>query len=140
MIALHRFMPPLALPMAAACLAALPATAHAFNNASTDSSAASLLPLAISVAAPVMIFSAGMSLVVVSVQASAVGTVWVLERASDGAQASVALAGHAAVAVGSVLACAVIGSGVILSAAGQVVAFVPNAIGEALLYNERITR
>ena len=32
----------------------------------------------------------------------------------------------------------VIASGVILSAAGEVLCFIPNAIGRALLYNERI--
>jgi hypothetical protein len=31
-------------------------------------------------------------------------------------------------------------AGWVLSAAGQVIAFVPNEIGKALLHNERITR
>jgi hypothetical protein len=31
-------------------------------------------------------------------------------------------------------------TGWVLSAAGQAIAFVPNEIGRALLYNERITR
>jgi len=125
--------------LAAVSLQALAPSAQAIENASAASSALSLLPVAVSVVAPVALFSAGVTLTVVSVQASAAGTVWVLERASDGVQASVQLAGHAALAVGSVLVCSVIASGVVLSAAGQVAAFVPNAIGEALLYNERIT-
>ena len=40
--------------------------------------------------------------------------------------------------VGTVVACSVIGTGVVLSAAGQVLAFVPNALGQALLHNERV--
>jgi hypothetical protein len=31
-------------------------------------------------------------------------------------------------------------SGYVLSAAGQAIAFIPNEIGRALLYNERVTR
>jgi len=77
-----------------------------------------------------------------AVQASATGTVYLLERASDGAQASVEVSGRAAGAasgaVGTVLTCTVIGTGVILSAAGEVLAFVPNALGRALLHNERL--
>jgi hypothetical protein len=55
--------------------------AHA-DTAASEASALSALPIAVSVAAPVMIISAGVALTVVSVQASVVGTVWVLERAS----------------------------------------------------------
>ncbi len=33
-----------------------------------------------------------------------------------------------------------IGAGIILSAAGEAIAFVPNALGRALLHNERLTR
>ena len=43
-----------------------------------------------------------------------------------------------AYAVGTVVTCSVIGTGVILSAAGEAIAFVPNAIGRALLHNERL--
>jgi hypothetical protein len=34
----------------------------------------------------------------------------------------------------------VLSTGWVLSAAGEAIAFVPNEIGRALLYNERITR
>ena len=40
---------------------------------------------------------------------------------------------------GAVLVTAV-ASGWVLSAAGQAIAFIPNEIGRALLYNERLTR
>lgn len=67
----------------------------------------------------------------------------VLERASDGARASVALSGRAAsavaVGVGTVVAVSVLGTGVLLSLAGEVLSFMPNELGRALLHNERIT-
>ena len=31
-----------------------------------------------------------------------------------------------------------IGTGIVLSAAGEVLAFIPNAMGQALLHNERV--
>jgi hypothetical protein len=67
-------------------------TAQAHPNAS-DASALSMLPIAVSVAAPVMFISGGAMLTVVAIEASAEGTVWVLERASDGVRASIAVAG-----------------------------------------------
>lgn len=42
-------------------------------------------------------------------------------------------------AVGTSVLVTVIGAGVVLSAAGEVLAYVPNAIGRALLYNERLS-
>jgi len=96
-----------------------------------------------SVALPAALSVAGSVLTVVAVEASADGTVYVLERASDGARASIRVAGRAAngvsAAVGTGVTVSVIGSGVVLSAAGEVLAFVPNAIGRALLYNERLS-
>lgn len=66
-----------------------------------------------------------------------------LERASDGALASVELSGRAAsvvaVGVGTAVAVSVIGTGVVLSAAGEVLCFIPNELGRALLHNERLT-
>ena len=93
-------------------------------------------------AVPAALSVTGAALTVTAVQVSANTTVYVLERASDGAQASIALAGTAASAamysVGTVVACSVISTGVVLSVAGEVLAFVPNALGQALLYNERL--
>ena len=40
--------------------------------------------------------------------------------------------------VGTVVTCSVIGTGVVLSVAGEAIAFVPNALGKALLHNERL--
>lgn len=94
-------------------------------------------------AVPVALALSGAILVVKVVEVSARGTVYLLERASDGARVSVEVAGRAAsavgVGVGTVVTVSVIGTGVLLSAAGEVLAFLPNALGQALLHNERLT-
>ena len=129
--------------VAAALTAALMTTARAHSEAS-ELSPLSLLPVAVSVAAPSMLLAGGAALTVVSVQASATGTVWVLERASDGARATLHFSGHlaqgAALSIGGAVMVTARTSGYVLSAAGQAIAFIPNEIGRALLYNERVTR
>lgn len=126
----------LAGALALSLLATVPAQAR--NDASAYS-ALSALPLASvgAVAAPVLLSTAGTLLVVKGVQASAQGTVFVLERAADGAQASVEVAGRAA--AGSAVTVSVIGAGVLLSAGGEVIAFIPNKVGRALLHHERLS-
>ena len=118
------------------------ATARAQSDASAVSTL-SALPIAVSVAAPVVVLSAGAVLTVVAVEASAQGTVWVLERASDGARVTLKLSGQAAaglsVAAGTAVVVTAISTGWVLSAAAQAIAFIPNEIGAALLYNERVT-
>ncbi|MCB4362354.1 hypothetical protein KIH07_01325 [Hydrogenophaga taeniospiralis] len=105
------------------------------GSAAAGAVAVSALPVALTVS--------GAVLVVKTVEVSARGTVIVLERASDGARASVELTGRAAsgvaASVGTAVAVSVIGTGVLLSAAGEVLCFIPNEIGRALLHNERIT-
>lgn len=105
------------------------------GSAVVGSAAVSALPVALAVS--------GAVLVVKTVEVSARGTVIVLERASDGARASVELSGRAvagaSVGVGTVVAVSVIGTGVVLSAAGEVLCFIPNELGRALLHNERLT-
>lgn len=94
------------------------------------------------VAVPAVLSVTGAVLTVKAVQASARGTVIVLERASDGVAASVEVvgvaAGSALLSVGTAITTTVIASGVILSAGAEVLAFIPNAVGQALLFNERI--
>jgi hypothetical protein len=94
-------------------------------------------------AVPAALAVSGAVLVVKAVEVSARGTVIVLERASDGARASVELGGRAAsgvvAGVGTAVAVSVIGAGVVLSAAGEVLCFIPNELGRALLHNERLT-
>ena len=127
----------------ATLFAATLATANA-QSAVSEVSALSALPIAVSVAAPVMVLSAGATLTVVAVEASAVGAVWVLERASDGARATLKLSAQAAgglsVAAGTVVVVTAMSTGWVLSTASEAIAFIPNEIGAALLYNERVTR
>lgn len=130
----------LALVSALALALPLASRAEPQSDASTDLSAISALPVAVSVAAPVGIVSGAAVLTVVSVTAVAGGTVWVLERASDAARMSVQFAGNVVVASGTVCALTVIASGTVISAAGRAVAFIPNEVGKSLLYNERVTR
>jgi hypothetical protein len=95
------------------------------------------------VALPVAFSVAGAVLVVKGVELSAKGTVFVLERVSDGARASVEVSGKVAegvsTAAGTVVAVSIISAGVVLSVAGQVIAFIPNEVGRKLLHNERVT-
>jgi hypothetical protein len=131
------------LAAAAVLFAALGGTARAHPNAS-DASLLSSLPIAVSVVAPATVLSAGAVLTVVAVEASAEGAVWVLQRASDGARLSVqmsaAAAGGVSVAAGTAVVVTAFSAGWVLSAAGRAIAYIPNEIGSALLYNERITR
>jgi hypothetical protein len=121
----------------ASALSMLP-VASVVGAASATGAAASAV-----VAVPAALSVGGAVLTVVAVEASVDGTVFLLERASDGARASVKVMGRvangASVVVGATVTVSVIGSGVILSAAGEVLAFVPNAIGRALLYNEKLS-
>ena len=132
---------------------ALPIQAQAQSEASALS-AVSALPLA-SVAmvgsaaasavlvVPVALSTAGAVLVVKAIEVTARGTECVLERVSDGARASVEIAGRAgtnvSLAAGTMVTVSVIGAGVVLSAAGEAIAFPPNALGRALLHNQRLT-
>lgn len=131
----------------------LPSQAH--DGPSEASAALSLAPVALSVGAvsatgvalsavPAGLLSAGATLVVVSVEVVGGATVWVLERASDGARISVRVAGKLAegvvVSTGAAVTVSVIGAGTLLSATGEVIAFIPNEIGKALLYNEQVSR
>lgn len=128
----------------ATLLAAALGTARAHPPNASDASALSALPIAVSVAAPVMLLSAGAMLTVVAVEASAAGTVWVLERASDGARMSVTVSAQAAgglsVAAGTAVVVTAFSAGWVVSTAGRAIAYIPNEIGTALLYNERVTR
>ena len=131
------------------CSAMAMAPARAQSEASA---AVSLLPVASVVGAasvvsaagrvPVALSVSGAVLMIKGVDTSAAGTLYLLERASDGAQVSVQVVargvGASAHAAGTVLTCSVIGTGVVLSVAGEAITFLPNALGQALLHNERL--
>jgi hypothetical protein len=133
----------LALGLVALSLTGAAAPAFARSDIS-ELSAMSLLPVAVSVAAPVALLSAGATLTVVAIEATSAGTVWVMERASDGARASVTLSGAAlegsAAFIGGAVMVTAFSAGTLLSTAGRALCFIPNARGRALLYNERVTR
>jgi hypothetical protein len=90
-----------------------------------------------------LLSTAGVVLVVQAVAVTASATVYVLARASDGAMVSVEVLGAgasgASLAAGTLVTVSVVGAGTVLSAAGEVIAFIPNALGRALLHNERVT-
>lgn len=101
-------------------------------GASATAGAAVVLPAALSVA--------GATLVVKSIEASAKGVVCILERASDGARVSIDVTGrtvqNVGVSVGTAVSVTVVASGVLIVAAGEAIAFVPNALGRALSHHE----
>src|SRR5258708_14796627 len=113
--------------------------AHAYRDASSELSALSLLPVAVSVAAPVALLAGGASLTVVAVEASATGTALVVERVSDGARETLHFSGQVlggiSQGVGTAILCTAVSTGYVLSAAGPALAFVPNRIRPALPYN-----
>lgn len=119
-----------------------PVAAH--RDASTDLSAASALPVAISVVAPAGLMASAGEFTAVAVQASTRGSTWVLERASDGARASVHFASDAAqglvLSAGMTLIAVTSPAGWVLAQAGKAVAIIPNALGQGLLHHERISR
>ncbi len=137
----------LTLPVVAAAAFSLTAPAvHAegmHRGGSEASLLVSALPVAFSVIAPSAVLVAGAKFVVVGVEKTSRGTVWVLERVSDGVRVSVEFVGSAvsgaAASAGTAIAVTAISTGFVLSAASEAVAFIPNEIGNSLLHNERIT-
>ncbi len=117
--------------------------ASARGGPSDASVALSAVPVAISVVAPSAVLAGGAAFVVVAVESTARGTVWVLERASDGVRISVEFSGKvvvgAATSVGTAVVVTAISTGYVISAAAEAIAFIPNEIGASLLYNERVT-
>ena len=123
---------------------ALTIGANARAESSEQLSEASLVPVAISVALPVVLVAGVGSIVVTGVEASAEGTVWIVENVADGVKGSICfagrLAGDASVAVGTVIVVTTVATGMVLSNAGRVIAFVPNEVGRTLSYNQRVSR
>ena len=128
--------------------------AHARSNNGSAISEVSALPIAsiaivgsaasaTAMALPLALASAGSALVIKSVTLSARGTICLLERVSDGVQLSVEIAARgierAALVVGRTVQVVVLSAGVVLSVAGEAIAFVPNEIGRTLMHHERLT-
>ena len=125
---------------ASAALSVLPIASVVGGASVAGASAGAVL------AVPAALSVGGVVLTVAAVESTARGTVYLLTRASDGAQVSVEVLGRAvsgaaqsvATSVGAAVLVTVIATGVVLSAAGEVLAYVPNALGRALLHNERL--
>jgi hypothetical protein len=139
----RQFVAALALVAAFGVAALAPAAAQANEDLSAASSLALSLPMAIVASAPAVVLSAGVQLTVVAVTASATGTVWVLERASDGARIVLRLSGDlargASIGVGAALSVTALSAGWLLVASGEALCFVPNELGVGLLHNRRLT-
>jgi hypothetical protein len=122
---------------ASLAVSALPVASVVLSAAAvgTAASAAVAVPAALSVA--------GSQLVIKSVQASADAVVYVMERVSDGAQASVRVslgAGRYSIRqVDTAVSVVVIATGVMLVATGEVLAFIPNEAGRALLHSAKLS-
>jgi hypothetical protein len=128
-----------------ATVLALATSLHAqAQSSSSELSEASLVPIAISVALPIVLVAGVGSIVVTGVEASAEGTAWIVENVADGVKGSICFAGRvvgaAAIAVGTVIVVTVVATGMVLSTAGHVIAFIPNEIGRTLSYNQRVSR
>ena len=111
---------------------------------SEGASEASLAPIAVSVIAPASVLVGGTVFTVKSVQASAHGTRIVLKGVANASEVSIEVSGDVAskssTIAGKAATISVIASGTIVSVAGEVIAFIPTEIGQALLHSERITR
>ena len=116
-------------------LSALSAMPIASVVGTASAGASTVVPLALS--------TAGAVLVVQSVPGVTICTVYVLKSVSDGAIVSVEVVGKgvsgASLAVGTLVTVSVITAGTLLSVAGEVIAFIPSAVGRALMHNERVT-
>jgi hypothetical protein len=136
-------LPPRIAAFALALSLAATGTARAQSEASRISGE-SLVPVAISVALPVVLVAGVGSIVVTGVQASADGVVWFVENVADGVKGSIRFAGDAvsaaAMVAGTVVVVTVVATGMLLSAAGHVIAFIPNEIGRSLSYDQRVSR
>ena len=122
-------------------LSALPVASVLVTGATVGTSAVGASATVI--ALPVALAASGAVLVVRSVEVSARGTICVLERASDGASATIEIAGRMAermmLRTGQAVQVSVVAAGAVLSVAGAAIAFVPSELGRALLHNERLT-
>ena len=97
----------------------------------------------IALSVPVALSVGGAELVVDTAIATSKGVSYGLRRASDGATVSVEVlskvAGKVSLAVGAAVTVVAISGGVVLSAAGEAIAFIPNNVGKSLMHN-RVAR
>lgn len=118
-----------------AALSVVPVASAVMVGASVDGSEGA-------VAMPLLLSAAVTEPVVEALSASADGVSDVTRRAADGVSVSQEVSGTAvgatSLAVGTVIEASAMGTGLLLAASGEVLAFIPNAVGSALLHNERL--
>lgn len=127
------------------------------QNAASIASAASAVPMAVVLSAgvannsnindasglvlsvPVALSISGTELIVDTVTSTAKGLKYGLLRASDGAAVTVEVlgqtAGKVSLTVGAAVTVTAISGGILLSAAGEALAFIPNKVGQSLMHN-----
>lgn len=112
-------------------------------HAQSTPSNASAVSVAVSVLVPAAFISEGGKYVVKGVQASGEGTVYVLEKISDGVRGSLTIAGNvsgaASVGVGASVTFVATASGTLMVSAGKVLAIIPNELGRALLKSDKLS-
>lgn len=112
-------------------------------HAQSTPSNASAVSVAASVLLPAAFISSAGQYVVKGVQASADGTVYVLENVSNGVRGSVTLAanasGAASVGVGESVKFVATSAGMLLVSAGKVLAIIPSELGRALMKSEKLS-
>lgn len=142
----HRLIRATAALLATACVTAtlLPASAAAQRrDTASAASTASVLPMTLLFISPALVLGASTELVIKSVEAGSEASVWVLERASDGARASVRfandVAGGLSLAAGATVLVSATAAGWVLHSGGKAIGFVANDAGRRLLHNERMT-
>ena len=122
-------------------LANVTSGAQASNITPSEASAFSVLGSVLVVGGSMQSLASSGEVVVESVSRMGESTVVVLKNLSDGARATVELSGKAAanlsLGVGKAITVTATASGHVLSAAGEIIAFVPNEIGKALLHHSR---
>jgi hypothetical protein len=127
-----------ALLISLACMTA--PTAHAARDASTASGLIAEGSATV-VAGSLSVLAGSGSIVVESVQVAAGVTTVVLKGASDAAGATLRLSGNvalgASLVAGASVFVVVVATGYLVVSASQVVAFVPNKVGTALLHHSR---
>ena len=91
---------------------------------------------------PAVMLSASAEWLMISARASAQGTVWVLERAVDGARISLTVAGAALAGVvitaGALIVVTPVVSGWVLSEGSRVLAYIPRDEHRSMFFNERL--
>ena len=106
--------------------------------------ALSALPIAsvTTTALPPIFATGGSAFRIESVEVGAFATLYAMERLSDGARVRVEVGTRGArrqpLPRGSIVKAATVSTGLVLTSGGEAIAYVPNALGRAVLHNQRL--